>query len=282
MRNISAAVTAAAVVGLAIASVAASTPLGPVAAAAPGPAASDPRRGGADFMTPALQAMQADDQANPALLWVADGGALWQARAGAAQKSCADCHGEIATAMRGVAARYPAFDALAAQPITLPRRIALCRERYQGVAVDARRPPGQISSNDADPALALEAAIAIESRGQPIAPPTDPRLHTWRERGRALYGQRIGQLNLSCSQCHDANAGQRLGGSMIPQAHPTGYPLYRLEWQALGGLARRIRACMVGVRAQPFADDSPEQTALVLFLMQRAAGMAIDAPGLRP
>jgi sulfur-oxidizing protein SoxA len=268
-------IAAALIVGL--------TGCGLAAAAAPSAAAgTDPRRSGADFMTPALQAMQADDQANPALLWVADGHALWQARAGAAQRSCADCHGEIATAMRGVAARYPAFDALVAQPITLSRRIALCRARYQGAAADAALRPDQGAPNDADPALALEAAVAIESRGLPIAPPADARLDAWRERGRELFVQRIGQLNLSCSNCHDANAGQRLGGSMIPQAHPTGYPLYRLEWQALGGLARRIRACMVGVRAQPFADDSPEQTALVVFLMQRAAGMAIDAPGLRP
>jgi sulfur-oxidizing protein SoxA len=258
------------------------TGFGVAEAAPPAGAVSDPRRGGADFMTPALQAMQADDQANPALLWVAEGRSLWSQRAGSAQKSCADCHGEIATAMRGVAARYPAFDALTKQPVTLARRIALCRERYQGVTADSNLRPGLNGQNDADPALALEAAIAIESRGLPIAPPADPRLDAWRERGRDLFVQRIGQFNLSCSQCHDANAGQRLGGSMIPQAHPTGYPLYRLEWQALGGLARRIRACMVGVRAQPFADDSPEQTALVLFLMQRAAGMAVDAPGLRP
>jgi sulfur-oxidizing protein SoxA len=243
---------------------------------------SDPRRSGADFMTLALQAMQADDQTNPALLWVADGRALWRERTGSTQRSCADCHGEIGKAMRGVAARYPAFDAMAAIPVTLPRRIALCRERHQGVAADANARPSPIGQSDADPALALEAAIAIESRGLPIAPPADARLAAWRERGREMFDQRFGQLNLSCSNCHDANAGQRLGGSMIPQAHPTGYPLYRLEWQALGGLARRIRACMVGVRAQPFADDSPEQTALVLFLIQRAAGMAVDAPGLRP
>ena len=48
-------------------------------------------------------------------------------------------------------------------------------------------------------------------------------------------------------------AGRRLGGSPIPQAHPTGYPIYRLEWQGLGSLQRRLRDCMTGVRAEPFA-----------------------------
>jgi len=43
----------------------------------------------------------------------------------------------------------------------------------------------------------------------------------------------------------------RRGGSVIPQAHPTGYPLYRLEWQAVGSLQRRLRNCMIGVRAEP-------------------------------
>ena len=61
-----------------------------------------------------------------------------------------------------------------------------------------------------------------------------------------------GQLDLACAQCHDDNAGKRLGGSIIPQAHPTGYPIYRLEWQALGSLQRRLRGCLTGIRAEPF------------------------------
>ena len=48
--------------------------------------------------------------------------------------------------------------------------------------------------------------------------------------------QREGQLNLSCANCHDDNWDKRLAGSPIPQAHPTGYPIYRLEWQTLGSL----------------------------------------------
>ena len=39
------------------------------------------------------------------------------------------------------------------------------------------------------------------------------------------------------------------GDAVIPQAHPTGYPIYRLEWQGLGSLQRRLRNCLVGMRA---------------------------------
>jgi len=61
--------------------------------------------------------------------------------------------------------------------------------------------------------------------------------------------QRQGQLNLACAQCHDDNIGRKLAGIEMPQAHPTGYPLYRLEWQSLGSLQRRLRNCMIGIRA---------------------------------
>ncbi|WP_460427902.1 FAD-dependent oxidoreductase [Azotobacter armeniacus] len=76
-----------------------------------------------------------------------------------------------------------------------------------------------------------------------------------------------GQLDLSCAACHDDNWGKRLGGSLIPQAHPTAYPLYRLEWQSLGSLQRRMRNCMIGVRAEPFDFGAPELVDLELYLM---------------
>ena len=130
--------------------------------------------------------------------------------------------------------------------------------------------------------LALEAIVALQSRGRPIAPPADPRLDAARQRGERLYAQRIGLLDFSCAPCHDAQAGCRLGGSTIPQGHATGYPLYRLEWQALGSLQRRLRHCMSGVRAEPYAFGSDELTALELVLMQRAAGLPVESPAVRP
>jgi len=86
----------------------------------------------------------------------------------------------------------------------------------------------------------------------------------------------------SCGRCHDDNWGKRLAGALIPQGHPTGYPVYRLEWQSLGSLQRRLRNCMIGVRAKPFEYGALEAVALELYLMARAHGMPIETPAVRP
>jgi sulfur-oxidizing protein SoxA len=236
-------------------------------------AATPPRRSGFDDMTPQLQAMQRDDASNPGMLWVKDGEAAWQRAPAAGEPSCAGCHGDAAVSMRGVAARLPSFDAKLQRPLDLAQRINLC---HVGRQHQAKFAP------DSDEALALESYIAFQSRGMPIATLADPRLRPFIERGEAMFTRRIGQLDLACAQCHDDHAGQHLGGSTIPQAHPTGYPIYRLEWQGIGSLQRRLRGCMAGVRAEPFAYGSPEFIELELYLAQRAAGMAMDAPGVRP
>ena len=222
---------------------------------------------------PGTQAMQRDDMQNPGMLWVQDGEALWNAKAGARDKSCASCHGDAATSMRGVAARYPAFDAQQGMPLTLGQRIDTCRQKHQG---------GTALAPESRDLLSLEAFVALQSRGIPIAPPDDPRLEAFRQRGGQWFEKRIGQLNFSCAQCHADNAGQRLGGSVIPQAHPTGYPIYRLEWQTLGSLKRRMRNCLIGVRAEPYPYSAPEYVALEAYLMKRAAGMKLESPGVRP
>src|SRR5438445_360773 len=100
--------------------------------------------------------------------------------------------------------------------------------------------------------------------------------------GRATFYRRQGQLNLACNQCHDDNWGRRLAGNVVPQAHPTGYPLYRLEWQSLGSLQRRLRGCLTGIRAEPYEYGAAELVDLELFLMWRARGMPFEAPAVRP
>jgi sulfur-oxidizing protein SoxA len=227
---------------------------------------------GYDDATPAIRAMQDDDTANPGFLWVQQGEAIWNKQAGSSARSCADCHGAPA-AMRGVATRYPAFNATTGKPETLEQRVNRSRTQNQGAAP---------FSPETDPLLAITVLLGLQSRGLPIAVPVDGPVRPYYEAGRTIFETRIGQLNLSCAQCHDKLAGQRLAGAMIPQGQPNGYPLYRLEWQSMGSLYRRIRNCMTGVRAEPFPTDAPDLINLELFLAARANGLPVETPAVRP
>jgi L-cysteine S-thiosulfotransferase len=235
--------------------------------------AADKRRSGYQDMGEALQKMQDDDTANPGMLWTLEGEELWNKKVGGGDKACSDCHGDAQTSMKGVAARYPAFDRETGRPANLEQRINLERARHQQAS------PLAYESREL---LALTAFIAQQSRGMPITAGSDEELAPFVARGRDLFMHREGQLNLSCANCHDDNWGKHLAGSAITQAHPTGYPLYRLEWQTLGSLQRRLRGCIFGVRAQSYDFGAPELVELELFLMTRAAGMAMEAPAVRP
>jgi sulfur-oxidizing protein SoxA len=94
--------------------------------------------------------------------------------------------------------------------------------------------------------------------------------------------RRQGQLNLGCANCHNDNWDKHLAGSAVTQALPTGYPLYRLEWQSLGSLQRRLRNCMTGMRTQLYDYGAPELVELELYLMTRAHDMPIETPAVRP
>ena len=233
----------------------------------------DKRRTGYQDMGPALQQMEDDDMSNPGMLFVQAGEALWKEPAGKASKACADCHNHVETTMKGVAARYPAFPKGADKPVDLEGRINLCRTGQQ--QAEALKPESQ-------ELLALTAYVTHASRGLPIAPPDDPRMTKLHAEGKALFTRREGQLNLSCANCHDDNAGKKLAGATIPQGHPTAYPVYRLEWQTLGSLKRRLRNCIIGVRAETYAYDALQYVALEAYLMERARGLKIESPGLRP
>ena len=231
------------------------------------------RRSGYEFMGRETRAMQDDDATNPGMLWVLDGEALWNGKAGASGLACAGCHGDARASMKGVAARYPAFDAARGRPVNIEQRINACRTDRQKAA------PLAYESREL---LAVTAFVARQSRGLPIGIAIDERTKLFLDAGSNTFHRRQGQLNLACTQCHDDHWGKKLAGNTIPQAHPTGYPLYRLEWQGLGSLQRRLRNCLVGMRAESYAYGSPEFVDLELYLMWRARGMKVETPGVRP
>ena len=244
-------------------------------AAMPSVAAEIPlaeRRSSYELLSAETRAMQDEDTANPGMLWVLEGETAWRRKTGDANKACADCHQDARETMKGVAARYPAFDDKRGGPVDLEGRINICRTEQQ------KAPAYAFEHREL---LALSAYVARQSRGVAIES-SDARLKPFIDRGRALFEARQGQLNLACSQCHDDNFGRKLAGIPMPQGHPTGYPIYRLEWQTLGSLQRRLRNCMIGMRAETYPYGAAEYVALETYLMWRARGMPMESPGVRP
>jgi len=217
--------------------------------------------------------MQEDDLANPGMLWVAEGGGLWRQPVGAAGKSCASCHGDPGVSMKGVAARYPAYDAGLGRVINLEQRISLCRVGRQQAAALAY---------ESEDLLALTTYVAHQSRGLPIHVAIDGPARAFFEAGRATFFARQGQFNLACAQCHDDRWSGSLRGNRITQGQANAYPEYRLEWQGVGSLQRRLRGCFIGVRAEPYPYGDQAYVNLELYLAWRADGLPIETPGVRP
>ena len=229
-------------------------------------------RSGVAFTTPDIRRLQGDDAANPGMLWVEQGKVLWNRAGGADGKSCASCHGDAATSMRGVAARYPVYDSTAGALLNVEGRINQCRVQRQHAPA---------LRYESDELLALSTYVAHQSRGMPVQPTITGPARAHFEAGRAAYLARQGQLNLSCAHCHERNWGRTLLAETISQGQSNGFPAYRLEWQTLGSLHRRLRACQSGIRAETSPAGSQELLDLELYLAWRAQGLPIEAPGVR-
>jgi len=256
--------------------------LSSLALASLGAAAQTPQRGipltdlksGTTFMSADLRTLQTDDGLNPASLWWLQGERLWQ-QPTPEGPACASCHGDAASRMAGVAARYPRVTPAGAV-LNLEAQINQCRTRHQ-------KAPAWPYESEA--LLAMTAWLAKAARGE--LPPSEreakvqlSQTASW-QRGQAQYYQRIGQMNLACAHCHEQNWGRRLGGETLSQGHPVAYPAYRLEWQGVGSLHRRLRACFSGVRAEPPAFGSQALLDLEVFLAWRAGPLPLEAPGVR-
>ena len=228
------------------------------------PIPAEALRSGVTYAGADVRAMQADDFANPGFLWVQRGEALFN-------DNCTGCHRD-ATTMRGVATRYPAYDPSSKSVLDLEARIDQCRTQRQQKPAFGR---------ESDDLLALATFVTHQSRGMPMSVSIEGPARESFARGEAFYRTRHGQMNLACTNCHDQNFGKRLYTETISQGHGTAFPAYRLEWQALGSLQRRLRACLFGVRAEMPRPGAAELTDLELYLAWRANGLPIESPGVR-
>lgn len=223
-------------------------------------------RSGIEYATPGIRAMQADDFANPGMLWVSLGQALWQETQGQAGKSCASCHGEVASLAK---ASYPRRAGDGKSLINLEGRIERCRVEQMGAA-----PLG----HESEGLLALTSAIRHFMRGAP-APVTEDRAAI--AEGEAYYRQRRGRLDLSCADCHEKFAGKQLRDETISEGHLNGFPAYRVRWRSVGSLHRRFQTCNQAVGAETSALGAQDYIALEWYLAWRGRALPVETPAVR-
>jgi len=229
-------------------------------------------KSGTEFLSPDMRGQQADETRNPAFFWVEQGRELFSRKPVPEGQSCIGCHADPQRSLRGTATRYPQVDPTTGALLNLEGRIEQCR-------VERQKQPA--FGYETAELLAMTTYIGSLSRGLPMDVRTDGKAAPFLEAGKAFFERRQGQLNLSCQQCHDGLVGQKLRGDTISSGAGTGYPAYRLEWNDVGSLHRRLRACSLGMRATQFGYGSPEYLALELYLAARAKGLPVETPGIR-
>jgi sulfur-oxidizing protein SoxA len=232
----------------------------------------EPAMSGQAFQSAETRRLEADEAQNPAMLWIEEGARLWARPEGSSGRSCESCHGPSASALKGSAAHHPRFDRTAGILINIEGQINRCRQINQAASP---------YSYESDELLALTTLVAHQSRGIPRKVDITGPAKQYFETGRTFWQTRQGQLNLACTQCHDSNSGRMLRGDRVSQGQSDGWPAYRLEWQSLGSLHRRLRACSLGVRAEVLDYGAPEYLALELYLAWRGEGLPYSAPGVR-
>ncbi len=232
---------------------------------------------GLAFLPPGLKALNNDASSNPVSLWLDRGALAWNdATSG---PSCTSCHGQVAS-LRSAVVTFPRLAADGQGLLNLEDQIQACRARNG----KATRKDGA----ENDEVLALSALLHQAAQGLvwDVKAPTAKAAETaaWQahlQRGASLYVQRIGRMNLACLHCHDQNIGKQLRADVISPGHPTGFPVYRMSWQGLGSVERRLRACFSGVQAQMPPPGDPVLRDLELYMKVRASGMPLEGPSIR-
>ncbi len=235
------------------------------------PTQPTPLKSGTEFLTPETRALQSDSFANPAFLWVDRGETLFFQTPISGQ-ACSNCHTESVRPLKDSATQFPKFNSKTQTLFNLEAQINYCRVTYQ------QEPQLAYETEDL---LALTAYTASRSKGRPLTVAVTQETESNFKNGRDYFFTRRGQMNFSCTQCHDRHWGQKLRGDTISQGHGNGFPAYRLEWESLGSLHRRLSDCDRGVRAEPLPLGSQTYIDLEFYLAVRATGLAVETPAIR-
>ena len=227
-------------------------------------------KSGYHFSEPSTQKIQDDDFLNPGFIWVENGTLLWNKKVKSSQLSCKSCHG-VASEMRGIALKFPKINEKG-DLINLEQQINICRHENMNA---------EKYETESKNLLALSVLMYYQSRGLEQGIEINEKNQKYFNLGKKLYFKKIGQMGLSCNQCHDERVGQNLRAEKVSQGHLNGFPSYLLRWSKIASVHKRIQFCNEQARAIPFKIFSKEYNALQLYMTWRGRGLKIETPAVR-
>ena len=221
------------------------------------------------FRSSETQALETDDFDNPAFVFVDQGIDLFDKVEGTENKACSSCHEDVED-FAGLRTQLPRVDD--GELVTMENLVNECRTERMG-AEPWKYSGGQMT--------AVTALIGLQSRGLPMDVAVDGDAAPFWEQGKELYYTRVGQLDMSCSNCHEDNYGVMIRADHLSQGQINGFPTYRLKNAKLNSIHGRFKGCMKNIRATPFKEGGAEFKALELYLASRGQGLSVETPSVR-
>jgi sulfur-oxidizing protein SoxA len=216
-----------------------------------------------------------DALVNPGMWAVDRAKELWAAK-GPSGQACAGCHANAEAQFKTWAATMPRWEA------RLDKVIGV--EEF--VTRHAKATTGHAWLMQSEPNLAMAIYLRHLANGAEInVDTTSPGAKEAAGRGEKLMGQKIGQLNFACYDCHTPAKGalkwirgQWLGESKGQIPH---FPTWRTSRQEIWDLRKRFQWCGVAIRANELPPEANEYGDLELYLTSLNNGLKLNVPGIR-
>lgn len=238
---------------------------------APDDSPLDEIRSGWTFRIKETQDLEMDDFDNPSFIFVEQGEALWNKVDGTQNKSCASCHNGVES-FKGLRAELPRWNAVKNDLYSMEEYINDCRTERMG-ADPWKWSKGKMT--------AMTSLISLQSRGMPVNVVTDGPVAEAYELGKKIYYTRVGQLDMSCANCHEEYYDVMIRADHLSQGQINGFPTYRLKNAKMNSIHARFKGCMKNIRATPYKEGSDEFKALELYVSSRGAGLSVESPSVR-
>jgi sulfur-oxidizing protein SoxA len=171
---------------------------------------------------------------------------------------------------------YPKFDTEKKEVVSLTNAVNNCVRENGEKELDTKK--GDMANVQAYMAFkATEAGKVVD-----ITIPTKEAAEAY-ERGKKEYYSQRGYINVSCASCHVQGTGKRVRNEYMSPllGATTHFPVFRMKWDSLGTMERRMSGCTVDQGQKPAKDESKWMKELLYFMAYMSNGMKIDGPDLR-